>query len=462
MPLTSFLDAVPIGGGEKVVSQDVLFLARTGRMDAEVCRRLVIAEYQTREAEARAYAALLRCHRQEVPQRFFAYAHGRSTHHRHRLLTSAAPALCLTPADLRGASTTLAVRHLDAFLACVARRAGPGEAALTIRTGAALWSRSCAMLAETLDGRPDVPAAFVAHLNAHRDNCAPTADGVLRVIEYGLAAGEPRENITRSALMIESLWRAWWRSVAGETGARDSPDPAHTGGETPPSQRTHPPSRRDRMNPEQLVEAMKPDVERFVRGNEMVERALAKQVHGDQFKRLLLAEYQCQEAELSSYGQLVARHRHEDPARLFSFILHTIAEARRLLREGAPSVGIADRRIPAVPVDQGLYRVVRDLSWPGMHAGAAEAALYLHTDLSTWCTLFSRIADAAEDLPDVPGPVIAYMRSWGDRPPPEVAEGTLTVLEYGLSQGEEPDRILHTARQLGALLDGYWNYVVGD
>jgi hypothetical protein len=216
------------------------------------------------------------------------------------------------------------------------------------------------------------------------------------------------------------------------------------------------------MNPEQLVEAMKPDVERFVHGNEMVERALAKQVRGDQFKRLMLAEYQCQEAELSSYGQLVARHRHEDPAILFSFILHTIAEARKLLREGAPSVGIEDRRIPAVPVDQGLYQVVRDLSWLGMHAGPAEAALYLHTDLSTWCTLFSRIADAAEKLPDVPDPVITYMRSWGDRPPPEVAEGTLTVLEYGLSQGEEPDRILHTARQLGALLDGYWNYVVGD
>ncbi|MEE1930156.1 hypothetical protein V1J52_18520 [Streptomyces sp. TRM 70351] len=215
------------------------------------------------------------------------------------------------------------------------------------------------------------------------------------------------------------------------------------------------------MNAEQLIEAMKPDVERFVSGNPLVELARDGKIGTEHFKRLLLAEFQCQEAELSSYALLVARHRHETPATLFSFTLHTIATARGLLREAAPSVGIPDAAIPLVPADQGLFRVVRDLSWMGTQAGAAEAALYLHTDLSTWCTLFSRVVDASKESTDASRPVITYMESWGDRPPPEVAEGALAVIEHGLARGEEPDRVLHTARQLEALLHPYWTYVAG-
>lgn len=168
----------------------------------------------------------------------------------------------------------------------------------------------------------------------------------------------------------------------------------------------------------------------------------------------------CQEAELSTYALLVSRHRHAIPAALFSFVVpHTIATARGLLREAASSVGLTGGDIPPVPVDQGLFRVVRDLTWMGTQAGPAEAALYLHTDLSTWCTLFCGLVSASRRLPDVPRPVLTYMESWGDRPPPEVAEGTLRVLEYGLARGEEMDRILHTARQLGVLVEPYWSYV---
>ncbi|MFD7747885.1 amidohydrolase family protein [Streptomyces sp. NPDC059698] len=219
------------------------------------------------------------------------------------------------------------------------------------------------------------------------------------------------------------------------------------------------PTKEKPVGPEQLVEATKPDIERFVSGNRLVELARSGQIRPEHFRRILLAEYQCQEAELSTYALLVARHRHEIPATMFSFVQHTIATARGLLREAAPSVGVSGPDIPPVPVDQGLFRVVRDLTWMGTQAGPAEAALYLHTDLSTWCTLFSRIVDASRQLPDAPRPVLTYMESWGDRPPPEVAEGTLEVLEYGLARGEEPARILHTARQLGALIDPYWDYV---
>ncbi|MDP9947701.1 MULTISPECIES: amidohydrolase family protein [Streptomyces] len=295
--------------------------------------------------------------------------------------------------------------------------------------------RAATSVAADLLGRPDL------------GTLTPGAVADLVALE-----GDPFRDMTAVARVRHVIQRG--RPVVREAatiapGAR--PVPVLPSSSTPP--------KGNPVRPEQLVEAMKPDVERFVSGNRLVELAQSGQIRPEHFRRLLLAEYQCQEAELSTYALLVARHRHEIPATMFSFIQHTIATARGLLREASPSVGVSGPDIPPVPVDQGLFRVVRDLTWMGTQAGPAEAALYLHTDLSTWCTLFSRIVDASRQLPDAPHPVLTYMESWGERPPPEVAEGALEVLAYGLAQGEEPARILHTARQLGALVDPYWDYV---
>ncbi|MEU1797173.1 metal-dependent hydrolase family protein [Streptomyces californicus] len=295
--------------------------------------------------------------------------------------------------------------------------------------------RAATSVAADLLGRPDL------------GTLTPGAVADLVALE-----GDPFRDMTAVARVRHVIQRG--RPVVREPatiapGAR--PVPVHPSSSTSPKENP--------VRPEQLVEAMKPDVERFVSGNRLVELAQSGQIRPEHFRRLLLAEYQCQEAELSTYALLVARHRHEIPATMFSFIQHTIATARGLLREASPSVGVSGPDIPPVPVDQGLFRVVRDLTWMGTQAGPAEAALYLHTDLSTWCTLFSRIVDASRQLPDAPHPVLTYMESWGERPPPEVAEGALEVLAYGLAQGEEPARILHTARQLGALVAPYWDYV---
>ncbi|QSS89363.1 amidohydrolase family protein [Streptomyces sp. M54] len=295
--------------------------------------------------------------------------------------------------------------------------------------------RAATSVAADLLGRPDL------------GTLTPGAVADLVALE-----GDPFRDMTAVARVRHVIQRG--RPVVREPatiapGAR--PVPVLPSSSTPP--------KGSPVRPEQLVEAMKPDVERFVSGNRLVELAQSGRIRPEHFRRLLLAEYQCQEAELSTYALLVARHRHEIPATMFSFIQHTIATARGLLREASPSVGVSGPDIPPVPVDQGLFRVVRDLTWMGTQAGPAEAALYLHTDLSTWCTLFSRIVDASRQLPDAPHPVLTYMESWGERPPPEVAEGALEVLAYGLARGEEPARILHTARQLGALVDPYWDYV---
>ncbi|MFH8562541.1 hypothetical protein [Streptomyces sp. NPDC017988] len=211
------------------------------------------------------------------------------------------------------------------------------------------------------------------------------------------------------------------------------------------------------MNAEQLIERMRPEVERLASGIEMVQRMRAAEVDQAQLQRLVIAEYHCQEAELTTYGSLVGRHRHEVPAGFFGFTVHTVAQARRLLRPAAQSIGLqTDDMFPPAS-----GRLDQAMSMPAMLTGAGEAALYLHSDLSVWCTTFSELVDAARRLDNIPKEIIEYMDWWGSEPPPEIADGTREVLAYALSQGEDPERIVDFTRHLASSVSTYWDYVLG-
>ncbi|WP_439678477.1 hypothetical protein [Embleya sp. MST-111070] len=42
----------------------------------------------------------------------------------------------------------------------------------------------------------------------------------------------------------------------------------------------------------------------------------------------MIAEFNCREAELVTYGLLVARHHDDAPLNLFAFVVQTLAQAR--------------------------------------------------------------------------------------------------------------------------------------
>lgn len=211
------------------------------------------------------------------------------------------------------------------------------------------------------------------------------------------------------------------------------------------------------MNAEELFASMRPEVERLIRGIDMPSRMRAGEVDRAQLRRLVIAEYHCQEAELAGYGLLIAHHRHQIPAGFFGLTLHLVAEARRLLGPAARSVGLGpeDMDTPAAG------RLVRAMSMPAMLTGPGEAALYLHSDLSVWCPVFAELADSAGRSDLVPREVIDYLESWGSEPPPEIADGARDVLRYALSRGEDAERMVDFAHQLGTSVSTYWDYVLG-
>ncbi|MFC9856318.1 MULTISPECIES: hypothetical protein [unclassified Streptomyces] len=215
------------------------------------------------------------------------------------------------------------------------------------------------------------------------------------------------------------------------------------------------------MNARQLIEAMRPEVSRCVQSNETVPRMRAGEVDQALLQRLVIAEYNCQEAELATYGLLVARHRHEVPAELFGLTVHTVAKAHALMGPVAQSVGMRPEDLSVVTSGR-LGRSVGRLTLPGMLSDPGEVALYLHSDLSVWCTLFAELSRSARKLEKVPEPLIEYMEWWGSEPSEKLVDGVHKVISYGLDHGEEPERMLEFARQLDSIVSDYWGYVAGE
>ncbi|GAA3487018.1 hypothetical protein [Streptomyces cremeus] len=214
MAATSFLDAVGANVADHVRANEFLSLAREGKIRTEHLKRFALAEFQSQEAEFTAYGLLLSRFPHEVPGGFFSFVAHELMQARHRMVSGAASSLGLSPDEMRRAPVTRPVRRFTEFISWVALHAGSAEAALTARTDFALWCNSCAELADVLRDADDVPEEVVAYIDAYRDNPPEVADGVLQVIEHGLAQGEPRDWITRSAVRMDPALRAWWHSAA--------------------------------------------------------------------------------------------------------------------------------------------------------------------------------------------------------------------------------------------------------
>ncbi|MFI1583797.1 hypothetical protein [Embleya sp. NPDC020630] len=212
------------------------------------------------------------------------------------------------------------------------------------------------------------------------------------------------------------------------------------------------------MNVEQLIETMRPDVERCIEGNETVARVRAGDVDRELLRRLVIAEFNCQEAELVTYGLLVARHHDDAPLNLFALIVQTLAQARLLLAEAARSVDLRPEEF-SVATSGRLARAVGSLIAPGMLGKPGGVALYVHGDLAVWCPLYAQIASAARKLGNIPVPLIEYMEWWGSGPSPEFVDKSAETIAYGLEHGEDPEDILEAARQLDSIVADYWGFV---
>lgn len=210
----------------------------------------------------------------------------------------------------------------------------------------------------------------------------------------------------------------------------------------------------------QLVEAFEVPVREHVRENGLLAAAKADQVEVDQLKRLLLAEFQAQEAEFTAYATLLARFHHEVPGSIFAFIANTLMEMRRLLvSDAAPALGLDPEELRYAPVSPEVKRFTEFISWVALHAGAGEAALLARTDFLLWCGTCDPLAEALSATKGVPPQVCHYVQEYAEVPP-EVRDGAVEVVDFGLASGEREDWVTRSAPAMEPLLRGFWRFVV--
>ncbi|MFD6802855.1 hypothetical protein [Streptomyces cyaneofuscatus] len=214
MSATELLDKVGLDVPTHLSSNDFLSLAREGKIAKRHLQRFALAEFQSQEAEFTAYGLLLSRFPHEVPGGFFSFVANELMKARHRMVSGLAPALGMSPDEMRRAPRLEAVRRFTEFISWVALHAGPGEAALLARTDFTLWCGSCAALVDVLNESEGIPEEALAYIRAYRDNPPEVANGGLEVIEYGRAQREPEKWIIRSAVRMEPALRSWWRAVA--------------------------------------------------------------------------------------------------------------------------------------------------------------------------------------------------------------------------------------------------------
>ncbi|MFF3272758.1 hypothetical protein ACFYWU_17800 [Streptomyces chrestomyceticus] len=214
------------------------------------------------------------------------------------------------------------------------------------------------------------------------------------------------------------------------------------------------------MSAQDLLPTIGSDVESYAENNEFLALVRAGKATREQFQRLLIGEYQCAGEEISVYGTLLTRHRHEVPAGLFSFTVYQLTEARkRLLRGTVQSMDLSLDELARLPVDPRMQRINELIAWIALHAGPAEGALWARADFERWCATCRRLAEAARTTGTVPEPVIAYLDAYA-RVPQELLDATLETADYGLEHGESEELAVRSARKLESAMDSFWDLVI--
>ncbi|MFF8653225.1 hypothetical protein [Streptomyces huasconensis] len=213
------------------------------------------------------------------------------------------------------------------------------------------------------------------------------------------------------------------------------------------------------MTAHDQVQAIGADADRFIDRNEFIARLRDRQIGQEHYARFMYMEAYSLEAEQVLYTEQLTRNRHPLPAAIFAHTAHQVAEARKLLLSCAAELGVTDEQLAQAPSDKRMTRCLHDVSWIGMHAGTAEAALFMRTDVLLWRALCRAVSETAQKHEDIPRPFVRYMEFWTPSQPIAL-ESTLEVVDFALARGEDPEKALISARTVEPWLEMYWDYVI--
>ncbi|MFH8751709.1 hypothetical protein ACH4GK_03785 [Streptomyces rimosus] len=189
-------------------------------------------------------------------------------------------------------------------------------------------------------------------------------------------------------------------------------------------------------------------------GNALLDTAAKGDPSGDIFRGLVAVEAQCHPAELSAYGNMLARFPHRPAADLFIQLAGLVYEAQPKLRECAQALGLTDLYGDDRPKQHAAYAFNGTMSWLASQGSQAAFALSTYTDLQVYfpgcAELARRVREAKAPAPES---CLAY---YDDEASDELVQLALDVVQDGLDRGDDPDDALFHARLLEESIGEFW------
>lgn len=199
---------------QQIQSNELLAVARQGRVHPQHLQRLVLGEFLAQHVEIPTFGVLIDRFRHEVPAGFFVFVGSLLISQRRFLSDVVAPAVGLDADELRHADLPRAVVRVNQAMAWMASHAGPAEMAMGLHTDFQLFCPVAAELVNAMRELDNVPDPVVTYLENYSTEPDQVRQRLPEVIEYGLANGEPERWVTRSAEDFPDLLSDYWHYIA--------------------------------------------------------------------------------------------------------------------------------------------------------------------------------------------------------------------------------------------------------
>ncbi|MFD5513896.1 hypothetical protein ACFWIB_40185 [Streptomyces sp. NPDC127051] len=203
-----------------VFAQANEFLAAFAAMEAGTAElsQLILGVYHAHAAEVPAFATLAARH-PEYPTAGYFLDLALHVVNRREPLLACAGALGWSEENLRNEQAPDGMRAYGDFMTWLAMRAGPAEAACTLRAEQLLWCSAASALAEVLRGLkhqlPDPVTQYFAAVPAVPDRFLR---GAREAAAFGLAHGESPAMIEHTVTQVEPLLTDFWSAALQVAG----------------------------------------------------------------------------------------------------------------------------------------------------------------------------------------------------------------------------------------------------
>ncbi|MGW1604236.1 hypothetical protein [Streptomyces eurythermus] len=173
-------------------------------------------------------------------------------------------------------------------------------------------------------------------------------------------------------------------------------------------------------------------------------------------RRMVQADLLCMESEIVAYAVLLARFPRGAAGALFAELNSTL----RALKPGLEACAQALGALPLVPADparaDGAFCFPLAVSWMGLHAEPAAAALALRADFAAYARdcreLVGALTDAGTGVPE-------EFRAYYDMSEPaRLLTLAAAAVKEGLRRGDDPERAVSVSNLLMSGLHAFWRF----